>query len=603
MDVLNFQSKFRLGRGPLFKAGLAAFCLFFLCAASAHAWWNEDWQMRRSIDFDTTAQGADIQEAVGNVPILLRLHSGNFDFSKTKPDGGDLRFVASDDVTALKYEIDTFDVIDEVALIWVNVPEIKANSSENRIYIYYGNEEAVDSQDSPAVFANGHTLVYHLSEAQGTPRDATTNKNHSSHFSGGQSLPAVVGNGISLFGGRDSITVPHTPALNLAEGFTLSTWIKIKHPGSDGYLFSQLEHGKGIIVGVEGEKVYARVINGDVVVQTEGDAGLTLGDWHNLTVTARPGEKLSLFIDGLQVTDAPLTAALPGMITDLSFGSLDDGSHRLAADLDEIHLSTVPRSPAWIKTIFASQGIQSKLVGYGVEASDGGGSDLSSGYMKTIAGNITWDGWIVICLLTILGSFGMMVLAGKTLSFYLNQRDNRDFQESFLQVKNTFSHNTEFDKVDNSSLYRIYRNGCETISTLFSEKNDASGKVLSEKEMNILKASLEKSYIQETKKLGEWVLVLTLAISGGPFLGLLGTVWGVMNTFAAMAAAGEANIMAIAPGVASALATTVFGLIVAISALFGYNYLAGKIKDQTADIGIFIDEFILLVERHHGEEK
>lgn len=94
-----------------------------------------------------------------------------------------------------------------------------------------------------------------------------------------------------------------------------------------------------------------------------------------------------------------------------------------------------------------------------------------------------------------------------------------------------------------------------------------------------------------------------MAISGGPFLGLLGTVWGVMNTFAAMAAAGEANIMAIAPGVASALSTTVMGLIVAIPALFGYNFLTSRIKEITADLAIFIDEFALKVENGNGVEK
>ena len=127
--------------------------------------------------------------------------------------------------------------------------------------------------------------------------------------------------------------------------------------------------------------------------------------------------------------------------------------------------------------------------------------------------------------------------------------------------------------------------------------------MLTVKEIDFFKASLEKSYIQETKKFNNWIGILPLAIAGGPFLGLLGTVWGVMNTFAAMAQAGDANIMAIAPGVASALAATVCGLLVAIPALFGYNYLSGIIKDQTADMGIFIDEFIMLVDRDHGEEK
>ena len=69
------------------------------------------------------------------------------------------------------------------------------------------------------------------------------------------------------------------------------------------------------------------------------------------------------------------------------------------------------------------------------------------------------------------------------------------------------------------------------------------------------------------------MVLLTIAISGGPFLGLLGTVVGVMITFAAIAAAGDVNINAIAPGISAALLATVAGLAVAIPALFGYNYL------------------------------
>jgi biopolymer transport protein ExbB len=73
-----------------------------------------------------------------------------------------------------------------------------------------------------------------------------------------------------------------------------------------------------------------------------------------------------------------------------------------------------------------------------------------------------------------------------------------------------------------------------------------------------------------------------------------------MNTFAAMAEAGEANIMAIAPGVASALSTTVFGLIVAIPALFGYNFLASRIKNISAEMDIFMEQFLIRVENTYG---
>jgi len=98
--------------------------------------------------------------------------------------------------------------------------------------------------------------------------------------------------------------------------------------------------------------------------------------------------------------------------------------------------------------------------------------------------------------------------------------------------------------------------------------------------------------VRESQKLNKLMVFLTIAISGGPFLGLLGTVVGVMITFAAIAAAGDVNVNAIAPGIAAALLATVAGLAVAIPALFGYNYLISRIKEATSDMHVFADEFV-----------
>lgn len=603
MEPSRFLKKNGLNSKPFITMGLTVFWAFLLCATTAHAWWQEDWTLRRQIDLNTTAQGANIQEAVANIPLLLRLHSGNFDFKKAKPDGSDIRLVAADDKTPLKYEIDTFDVINEIALIWVKVPEIKANAADNRIFLYYGNEKAKDSQDKIGVFAQGQVLVYHLGEAQGNPQDATQHKSHASRFSGGQALPSVVGNGISLFGGQDSIVVPSTPAISLTDGFSFSSWIKLAQPSSDGYLFSQVEEDKAIIIGINGDRAYARISAGGTTVQTEGEAVLSLGNWHHLAVTAKAGGKISLYIDGREAASATLSTLLPALKTELFIGSSQTEGHQLVAELDEIELSTIPRSPAWIATVFASQGIDSKLIGYGAETAEGGGSSMPTYYLGTIAKNLTIDGWLIIGLLVFFGGAAMLVLANKAYSFHYNLKNNAGFQKSFTRLENALQRDEELENYTESPLYRVYQAGIDAITRILRNKSNKTTVDLSERDLDYFKTTLEKGYIQETKKLNSWILILTLAISGGPFLGLLGTVWGVMNTFAAMAEAGEANITAIAPGIASALATTVFGLLVAIPALFGYNYLAGKIKDQTADLGIFIDEFTLLVEREHGAEK
>jgi biopolymer transport protein ExbB len=121
--------------------------------------------------------------------------------------------------------------------------------------------------------------------------------------------------------------------------------------------------------------------------------------------------------------------------------------------------------------------------------------------------------------------------------------------------------------------------------------------------MNIFRAALDRANSDELRKMNAWMIVLTLGISGGPFWGLLGTVWGVMNTFASLAEAGEANLSAIAPGVASALACTLFGLFVAIPALFAYSFLVMHMKNLNVETRHFMEEYALRVEGFHGKEE
>jgi biopolymer transport protein ExbB len=115
---------------------------------------------------------------------------------------------------------------------------------------------------------------------------------------------------------------------------------------------------------------------------------------------------------------------------------------------------------------------------------------------------------------------------------------------------------------------------------------------LSPQAVEAVKATMDASLVRMTQKLQSRMVLLTIAISGGPFLGLLGTVVGVMITFAAIAASGDVNVNSIAPGIAAALAATVAGLAVAIPALFGYNWLNTRIKQIVADMRVFVDEFV-----------
>jgi biopolymer transport protein ExbB len=142
-----------------------------------------------------------------------------------------------------------------------------------------------------------------------------------------------------------------------------------------------------------------------------------------------------------------------------------------------------------------------------------------------------------------------------------------------------------------SPLYPIYHIGSEEIRHRMQDKKRRFNG-LSARSIQAIKASLDSGLTHEMHRLSNGLIYLTISIAGGPYVGLLGTVMGVMITFAVIAKSGEVEVNSIAPGIASALLATVAGLLVAIPALFIYSYLSSRIKDAVTNMNLFIDEFI-----------
>jgi len=131
--------------------------------------------------------------------------------------------------------------------------------------------------------------------------------------------------------------------------------------------------------------------------------------------------------------------------------------------------------------------------------------------------------------------------------------------------------------------------GSSTVdSTLAARLSTARS--ISETGMNSVRTAMERAVGEESLKLESNLILLATAVSGAPFLGLLGTVWGVMDAFSDIALAGQASLAAMAPGVSGALITTVTGLLVAIPAMFGYNYLTTSIRSLNLQMENFAAE-------------
>jgi biopolymer transport protein ExbB len=155
--------------------------------------------------------------------------------------------------------------------------------------------------------------------------------------------------------------------------------------------------------------------------------------------------------------------------------------------------------------------------------------------------------------------------------------------------------------VEDCPLFVIYHEACKEADTRLKTGEGGRKTQLSIKSLEHVKRTLESAVASQSIRLESGLILLALAVSGAPFLGLLGTVVGVMITFAAIAAAGDVNVNAIAPGISAALLATVAGLFVAIPALFGYNYLLTRNKAVTANMQVFVDEFVTRLAELHRD--
>ena len=126
----------------------------------AQANWNEDWTARTKIVINAPT----VSSAVAQFPVVVRLHSGNFDFTSANLDGSDLRFIAADDKTELKYHIEKYDSTNELAVIWVQLPKIDAADKEAHFWIYSGNEKAVVSADAKATWDANTVAAFHFAD-------------------------------------------------------------------------------------------------------------------------------------------------------------------------------------------------------------------------------------------------------------------------------------------------------------------------------------------------------------------------------------------------------------------------------------------------------
>ncbi|HUB87996.1 MAG TPA: MotA/TolQ/ExbB proton channel family protein [Verrucomicrobiae bacterium] len=203
----------------------------------------------------------------------------------------------------------------------------------------------------------------------------------------------------------------------------------------------------------------------------------------------------------------------------------------------------------------------------------------------------------IIVFLILFSIVAWSVMTSKALQMRRARKLNYYFEQEFRSQKNVLDIFDRKLQVEGCPLYEVYRTGCVQLDArLRGPGGERRKQSVSLKNMEHVKRSIENVVAQESLKLESGLILLAIAVSGAPFIGLLGTVWGVMSAFAGIAQSGSATLEAMAPGVSAALITTVAGLLVAIPSMFGYNWLVHNLRAFTVGLDNFAQELVSKME-------
>ena len=213
--------------------------------------------------------------------------------------------------------------------------------------------------------------------------------------------------------------------------------------------------------------------------------------------------------------------------------------------------------------------------------------------------NSTLEGKLVLAALFFGSIFSWAVMWTKFRYLSFAKRQTARFMALFHQDRQPLRIYEQGVAFDGSPQYDIYEAACRElcfqllgsteVDETFRARLDGAEKI-SPAQMRSVTAAMERAVGESGLQLESQMIILSTAVAGAPFLGLLGTVWGVMDAFGGIAQSGSANLAAMAPGVSGALITTVVGLLVAIPAMFGFNFLVTSVRSMIVQAENFAAE-------------
>ena len=243
--------------------------------------------------------------------------------------------------------------------------------------------------------------------------------------------------------------------------------------------------------------------------------------------------------------------------------------------------------------------------------------------------NATVEGQITAGVLVLLSLFSWTIILGKFRQLLIARAATKKFLDAYASTRDPLDIQRTNQEFDGAPAYQLYIRGADELA--YQLKNNpvsVAGRIrpvvelppgienehtdllaranltkISTASFDAVRVTLEEAAGAEAMGLEKGMIVLSTAVAGGPFIGLLGTVWGVMSTFASIAENNSASLTTMAPGVAAALVATVTGLLVAIPAMFAYNFMVTTIRGITQELDGFATRYATQIEHVYVDNR
>ena len=369
------------------KGALPLLCLAFLfpllSACSPLGAWDliaaqSQATKRISVDLSRIAQAQDLTD----FPMLVRLNPPTFPYDECRPDGLDLRVVAEDGTTPLAFEREAWNPSGQTNL-WVKLPILAAAPASTRIWLYFGDASGLDRSQAAAVWSNGYLVVLHgrgALDASGVMQYTNSLGTNDPGSPGPYAAPTDAP-GSSPPGGDDfgfgtgavvksGMLFPATAGLNDLPALSFEAWVRDNGTVAGGMLFYK---GANLNLSIQSSETLS-LAAGFSTTSLQADsppAFLASGSWKHVALTWNASSAVAMYANGSAVSPtltAPAGSRLSDSADQLDIGNDDKpavGSSGITADMDEIRISDVVRSAAWIEACYLSQSAD-RLV-YGAE--------------------------------------------------------------------------------------------------------------------------------------------------------------------------------------------------------------------------------------------